>query len=103
LGGHMCGTVMPLFTLPDVTWKAFPVARLEGQYIIKNVVLVAGAFVVASAHLGRITDWLPRPVLRLLRFVPEAKSRPRTEPLRRPLPTGLEPVRVSVSRRQRPR
>ncbi|MEM1449149.1 MAG: DUF417 family protein [Planctomycetota bacterium] len=50
MAGHMCGTVLPLFTLPEITWKAFPVATLEGQYILKNVVLVAGAIVIAGTE-----------------------------------------------------
>lgn len=53
MGGHMLGTVLPLFTLPDITWKAFPVPTLEGQYVLKNVVLVAAAIAVARAHLAR--------------------------------------------------
>lgn len=50
LAGHMLGTALPLFTLPDVMWKDFPVATLEGQYVLKNVVLVAGTLALASAH-----------------------------------------------------
>ena len=58
----MVGTVMPLITLPDVTWRAFPVATLEGQYIIKNVVLVAGGIVLGGANLdGRRRPRRARP------------------------------------------
>lgn len=48
MAGHMLGACLPLFTLPDVAWKSFPVATLEGQYILKNVVLVAAALVLAG-------------------------------------------------------
>lgn len=50
LAGHMAGTALPLVTLPEVTWKAFPVPTLEGQYVLKNAVLVAAAFAVAATH-----------------------------------------------------
>jgi len=49
MAGHMVGTVLPLFTLPEIAWASFPVATLEGQYIIKNVVLVAGAMVLGGS------------------------------------------------------
>lgn len=47
---HMVTTVMPLIVLPSITWKGFLVPTLEGQYIIKNLVIVALAFSIA-AHL----------------------------------------------------
>jgi putative oxidoreductase len=58
MAGHMCGTVLPLFTLPEITWKSFPVATLEGQYIIKNVVLIAGAMVLAGSEPNCIVAWV---------------------------------------------
>ena len=46
---QMAGAMMPLFLFPDETFRIFPWApTLEGQYIIKNVVLVAAAIVVGS-------------------------------------------------------
>lgn len=47
---HMITTVMPLFLLPTVSWSGFMVPTLEGQYIIKNIALIAAAFGIA-AHL----------------------------------------------------
>lgn len=47
---HMVTTVMPLILLPSITWQAFLVPTLEGQYIIKNVVIIALALSLA-AHL----------------------------------------------------
>ena len=50
---QMLGTITPLFLFPDETWIRFPIApTLEGQYIIKNVVLVAAAFVLGATVRG---------------------------------------------------
>jgi uncharacterized membrane protein YkgB len=50
---QMFGTVTPLFFFPEETWTRFPIApTLEGQYIIKNIVLVAGALVVGATVRG---------------------------------------------------
>ena len=53
---QMLGTLTPLFLFPDETFSQFPFApTLEGQYIIKNVVLIAAAMVVgATVRGGRI-------------------------------------------------
>lgn len=50
MAGHMLGTALPLVTLPDVAWKVFPIATLEGQYILKNLVLVSGAIVLGGTN-----------------------------------------------------
>lgn len=48
---HLITTIMPLFILPDATWTGFMVPTLEGQYIIKNVLIIAAAiFVAANVH-----------------------------------------------------
>ncbi len=48
---HMVTTVMPLFLLTAVTWSAFWVPTLEGQYIIKNLALIASAVgIMAHVH-----------------------------------------------------
>lgn len=40
---------MPLIFLPKVCFTAFPVGlTLEGQYIIKNLILIAAALVVGG-------------------------------------------------------
>jgi uncharacterized membrane protein YphA (DoxX/SURF4 family) len=50
---QMAGALLPLALFPDETFRAFPYApTLEGQYIIKNIVLVAGAIVVGSTVRG---------------------------------------------------
>lgn len=45
---HLITTVMPLIFLPQITWQAFLVPTLEGQYIIKNILIAASAVVVGS-------------------------------------------------------
>jgi len=46
---QMAGTLMPLVVTPDLVWRAFPfILTLEGQYIIKNMVLVSAAVAVGS-------------------------------------------------------
>ena len=47
---HMITTFGPLVFLPQETWQKFLVPTLEGQYIIKNLVIIACAIVIA-AHL----------------------------------------------------
>jgi uncharacterized membrane protein YkgB len=47
---HLMMTSGPLVFLPAIAWKSFPVPTLEGQYIIKNV-LIAAAAVAIVAHL----------------------------------------------------
>ena len=38
---HILTTVMPLFLVATMTWNSFLVPTLEGQYIIKNAVLIS--------------------------------------------------------------
>jgi uncharacterized membrane protein YkgB len=47
---HMVTTFMPLFMVTGATWSGFMVPTLEGQYIIKNLVIIAVAVGIAS-HL----------------------------------------------------
>ncbi|MCS6846248.1 MAG: DoxX family protein [Anaerolineae bacterium] len=50
---QMLGTLTPLFLFPGETWTIFPVApTLEGQYIIKNIVLVSAALVIGATVRG---------------------------------------------------
>jgi uncharacterized membrane protein YkgB len=53
---QMLGTVTPLFFFPELTFTRIPYApTLEGQYIIKNIVLVAAAMVIgATVRGGRV-------------------------------------------------
>ncbi len=45
---HMITTFMPLFLLPSETWSGFLVPTLEGQYIIKNLVIIATAIGIVA-------------------------------------------------------
>jgi len=48
---HMLGTFTPLFLYPDLSWRYFPyAASIEGQYIIKNIVLISGALVLLTSN-----------------------------------------------------
>ena len=60
---QMLGTITPLFFFPRETFTHFPYApTLEGQYIIKNIVLVSAAIVIgATVRGGRM---LPEPLPR---------------------------------------
>ncbi len=50
---QMAGTLTPLVLFPGETWSAFPIApTLEGQYIIKNMVLVGAALVIGATARG---------------------------------------------------
>jgi uncharacterized membrane protein YkgB len=58
---QMLGTITPLFLFPTETFTTFPLApTLEGQYIIKNIVIVTAAIVLgATVRGGELT---PEPV-----------------------------------------
>jgi uncharacterized membrane protein YphA (DoxX/SURF4 family) len=53
LAVQMAGTFTPLLLFPDETFTVFPIApTLEGQYIIKNIVLIGAAMVVGATVRG---------------------------------------------------
>jgi uncharacterized membrane protein YkgB len=50
---QMAGTMTPLFMFPSETFLIVPFApTLEGQYIIKNIVLISAAMVVGATVRG---------------------------------------------------
>ena len=55
---QMLGTLTPLLLFPGETFIQFPYApTLEGQYIIKNLVLISAGLVVgATVRGGRLTE-----------------------------------------------
>lgn len=63
---HLAGTFLPLAMFPDDAWKHFPYApTLVGQYILKNLILMAAAAVVgaeafARAKVPRLAPMRPR-------------------------------------------
>jgi uncharacterized membrane protein YphA (DoxX/SURF4 family) len=59
---QMLGTITPLFLFPSQTFTIFPIApTLEGQYIIKNIVLVSAAIVLGATVRGG--ELSPEPVV----------------------------------------
>jgi len=63
---HWILVILPLFLLPEVTWRQFMVPTLEGQYIIKDL-LIIGTVISIVGHLKPISaarhlhDSGPRP------------------------------------------
>ncbi len=53
LAMHMVTTFLPLILLPAVAWNAPFIPTLEGQYIIKNLALIALAIGIAA----RLQPW----------------------------------------------
>ncbi len=50
---QMPGTALPMVVLPEVVWTQFPHAlTLEGQYIIKNLVLIGAGIVLGATVRG---------------------------------------------------
>ncbi len=57
---QMLGTALPLFVLPEVVWTFFPFGlTLEGQYIVKNLVLIGAALVLGGTVRGGRIDPSP--------------------------------------------
>jgi len=54
---HIIMTSLPLIFLPGMTWEGFLVPTMEGQYIIKNLVIVA----LALATGARLEPLKPKP------------------------------------------
>jgi uncharacterized membrane protein YkgB len=49
LAFQMPGTFLPLVLLPEICFEVFPFGlTLEGQYIIKNLIIIGSALVIAS-------------------------------------------------------
>lgn len=50
---QMIGTFMPVFLFPDEVFKVFPYAlTIEGQYIIKNLVIMSAGIVLGATVRG---------------------------------------------------
>lgn len=47
---HMCTTFLPLIMLPDIAWQGLLTPTLPGQYIIKNIIIVALASSVVIGY-----------------------------------------------------
>tara|TARA_B100000989_G_scaffold86338_1_gene62010 strand:+ start:770 stop:1045 length:276 start_codon:yes stop_codon:yes gene_type:complete len=50
---QMSGTFLPLIILPEVTFQdSNPlIPTLEGQYIIKNIIIITAALIIGRAYL----------------------------------------------------
>lgn len=65
---QMLGTITPLFLFPAETFTVFPIApTLEGQYIIKNIVLVSAGLVIGAHVRGGQIIADPQTVRRALK------------------------------------
>lgn len=50
---QMPGTALPIVLLPEVVWTQFPFGlTLEGQYIVKNLVLIGSALALGATVRG---------------------------------------------------
>lgn len=69
LGAHMVTTMMPLVLLPEVAWGSPFVPTLEGQYIIKNLAIIAVAISIVSQmqHPEDARDAAVNPVAQTVR------------------------------------
>jgi hypothetical protein len=54
----MLGTITPIFFFPQEVFKIIPYApTLEGQYILKNIVIISAGLVVgATVRGGKVVD-----------------------------------------------
>lgn len=80
---QMPGTFLPMVLLPEVCWSNFPWGlTMEGQYIVKNLVLIAAAIVVGS-HVPPLAPASAAP-----------SPGPANPPQNPPAANGNAPVRV---------
>lgn len=56
---QMPGTLLPIFLFPELTFQRVPfVLTIEGQYIVKNLVLISAGFVIgATVRDARRAPW----------------------------------------------
>ena len=54
---QMPGTFLPLILFPEVCFTDFPIGlTLEGQYIVKNLIIISAAIVVGSTVRNKIDE-----------------------------------------------
>lgn len=46
---HLIVTILPLFLVPEATWQSIMIPTLEGQYIIKNILIIASAITIGAS------------------------------------------------------
>ncbi len=54
--GHMFSTFMPLILLQGHTWSSFMILTLEGQYIVKNIILIALSLFIYDDGRKQVID-----------------------------------------------
>ena len=84
---QMAGTLTPLFLFPAAEFTVFPYApTLEGQYIIKNVVLIGAGLVIGSTVRGGriVTEAEPR------RSLEERQAAAHPPPRAHPSPNSIQ-------------
>jgi uncharacterized membrane protein YkgB len=75
LAGQMPATFLPLVLLPAVCFTVFPFGlTLEGQYIIKNLVIIACALIIGGTALRKET-----PVRSDAQAQPQTSAEPMTQ------------------------
>lgn len=90
LFAQMLGTFTPLVLFPHETWGQFPlVPTLEGQYILKNIVLISGALVIGAIAQGKWLDLASTPSLHPEELLDQAqlyveRPHPPKKPVRSP-------------------
>lgn len=57
---HLITTAGPLFLLPQITWQGFLIPTLAGQYIIKNLLIIA----TAMGIVANLQPWKTAPTLK---------------------------------------
>lgn len=53
---HMIATILPMFILRNSVWNGLLIPTLEGQYIIKNIVLIALSINIYKDHIKKEND-----------------------------------------------
>jgi uncharacterized membrane protein YkgB len=72
---QMPGTISPMFLRPDLVWTSFPlVLTLEGQYIVKNMVIISAALVVGATVRGGGLTSDPEALEQASDYEPEKRS-----------------------------
>lgn len=67
LFAHMPGTFMPLVVCPELVWTDFPFGwTLEGQYIVKNFVLIGAGLTLVGRLRARADPTLAQRVRRVV-------------------------------------
>jgi len=81
LAGQMPATFLPLVLLPEICFTMFPFGlTLEGQYIIKNLVIIACALIIGGTALRK--DTVSAVTIEAARFAArDGNNMPATEPL----------------------